>query len=458
MRSMRVCAARCGGFRGAPADKMSIATKLASKSVFMFGLRIAGAGFIFVVQAAIARVWGAEALGDYLLVIAAANLLAVGMPLGFQTVGTYFAAEYKARGEGQQLRRFLVRAYGHVVVVGLALALFGWPITFLMGEAGAHLLPLWAPTALIAVATAVCFFNTTILVGLKRPMAGYVADMIFRPALMLAGFAIVAGVSQGPQLLPMLWIVALLLLALFMGQFGYVVHTVRQIPVEDTLRPGEQRRWWRFAAPWVLIVLASDYFFDINLLMLAELLDRSELAIFGVSTRIFALVSFGVVAVYSLTLPDMFEAEAKADRSAMASRIGEANLVATVLALGLFFGVLIFGQFVLMLFGDEFTAGALPMAILCLALVVRAMFGPASLVLSMHNKPYASLPSVLLGVVVVVVGNFLLVPPYGLMGAAVSAFIAISSWSVSLWITALVQAKVDVSIFNRFRAAAVQDY
>ncbi|WP_196257705.1 lipopolysaccharide biosynthesis protein [Pelagibacterium limicola] len=432
---------------------MSIATKLASKSVFMFALRIFGAGFVFVVQAAIARVWGAEALGDYLLVIAAANLLAVGMPLGFQTVGTYFAAEYRARGEGRQLRRFLLQAYGQVAAVGIAVALAGWPVTYLMGDSGADLRLLWLPTSVIAIATAVSYVNATTLVGLKRPLAGYVPDMIFRPALMLGGFAVVAAVTQGPQLLPMLWLVALLLLALFVGQFAFVVRAVRVIPADDTPRPSEQRRWWRFAAPWVLIVLASDYFFDINLLLLADLLDRGDLAIFGVSTRIFALVSFGVVAVYSLTLPDMFEAEAKSDRSAFESRVGEANLVATLLALGLFLGVLIFGRFILMLFGDDFTAGALPMAILCLALVVRAMFGPASLVLSMHDQPYASLPSILLGVVVLVAGNYLLVPAHGLMGAAVSAFVAISVWSVSLWLTALVKAKVDVSIFNRFRAA-----
>lgn len=434
---------------------MSLASRLASKSVLMFALRIAGAGFIFVVQAAIARVWGAEALGDYLLVIAAANLLAIAMPLGFQTVGTYFAAEYRARNEGAQLRSFLTHAYGFILVMGLAITVLGWPITFLMGEAGAHLLPLWTPTALIAIATAISFVSASVLVGLKRPMAGYLADMIFRPAGMLVAFAIVAAVSQGPQLLVMLWLVALLLLALFAGQFGLVVHEVRSIPSNDAIRPRESARWWRFAAPWVVIVLATDFFFDINLLLLAGLLDRSELAIFGVSTRIFALASFGIVAVYSLTLPDVFEAEAKADRTALAARLGDANLVATVLALVLFVGVLIFGGFVLTLFGEEFEAGAFPMAILCLALVVRAMFGPASLVLSMHDKPYASLPSVLLGVLVLIALNFVLVEPHGLMGAAIAAFTAMSTWSVALWLTALVHAKVDVSIFNRFRTASV---
>ena len=94
----------------------------------------------------------------------------------------------------------------------------------------------------------------------------------------------------------MLWIVAILLLVLFAGQFGYVLVSIRDIP-QETPRPDERRRWWRFAAPWVLIVLASDYFFDINLLLLVGLLERNDLAIFGVSTRIFALVSFGIVAV-----------------------------------------------------------------------------------------------------------------------------------------------------------------
>lgn len=431
---------------------MSIAARLASKSVFMFGLRIFGAGFIFLVQAAIARAWGAESLGDFLLVVAASNLLAVAMPLGFQTVGTYFAAEYGARGEGRQLRRFVTRAYGHVVVIGTLITLFGWPVTALMGEAGAHILPLWTPTALIGLATAVAFINSTVLIGLKRPLTGYIADMLFRPILTMAIFAIIAGISEGPQMAGMLWALALTLLALFAIQFCYVIYMVRKVPAADAPRPNEARRWWRFAMPWVLVTLATDYFFDINLLMLAALLDKSEMAIFGVSTRIFALVSFGVVAVYSLTLPQMFEAGANADKATFARRVGEANLVATLLALCLFVGVSLFGGLLLSLFGEEFRAGAVPVSILCLGLVVRAAFGPASMVLSMHNRPFASLPSVGLGIATLVAGNLVLVPPYGLMGAAISAFVAITLWSVTLWLTALRQAGLDVSLFARFRA------
>ena len=38
-------------------------------------------------------------------------IVAVVMPLGFETTGTYFAAEYRAKGEGRLLRGFMTRAY-----------------------------------------------------------------------------------------------------------------------------------------------------------------------------------------------------------------------------------------------------------------------------------------------------------------------------------------------------------
>lgn len=430
---------------------MSVTRKLASKSVLIFGLRIFGAGFVFIVQAAISRAWGAQSLGDFLLVIAAANLIAVVLPLGFQTVGTYFSAEYGSRGEGAHLRRFVGRSYWQMALGGVALLGLGWPLTFLLGEAGEHLRPLWIPTALIGIATAITYVSTMVLVGLKQPIAGYLPDMIFRPGLTLAAFGAVALLSPVPDMGRMLWLLSVLLLGLFLVQCFWVQRAVAAVPAADTVRASEPRRWWRFAAPWVLITLASDYFFDINLILLAGLLDRTDLAIFGVSTRIFALAAFGVVAVYSLTLPNMFDAERDADQSAYGRRVGEANLVATGLALALFAGVLVFGRYVLMLFGPEFADGALPVAILCLGLVVRAAFGPASLVLSMRDRPWDSLPSVALGIVALVIGNNALVPAHGLMGAAISAFVALSLWSVSLWLTALYRTGIDVSIFGLMR-------
>jgi O-antigen/teichoic acid export membrane protein len=429
---------------------MSLWRRLASQSAILFAARIGGAGLTCLAQAAIARTFGSAILGNYLLIMAAVNLVAVVMPLGFETIGTYFAAEYRARGEGRLLRGFLVRAYGHVTVTALALFFFGAPLTGLFGEAGAVFAGHWMPACLLAFSTALIFVTGAILVGLKRPFAGLLADAVCRPIVVLAGFLLgLAATTPGHGFDNLVWGVSLGITVVALGQFAWLLRNLRDIPAEVPARPREWRRWWRFAGPWVVITLATEFFFDLDLLVLSNLLSREDLAIFGVCTRFFSLVSFGVAVVYSITLPDMFESEAKADREGFHRKIGDANLVASGLAVVLFLLVAAGGPVALLLFGPSFLAGAAPLAVLCLSLVVRAVFGPASLVLSVHDRPFATLPAIALGLATLVGGNLLLVPGFGLMGAALAALTAITLWSAAQALTVWWAVGVDVSIRPR---------
>ena len=431
---------------------MDLRRRLLSQSSVIFGARIFGAGLIFFAQAAIARFWGADILGEYLLVIAAVNIVAVVLPLGFETVGTYFAAEYRAQGQGRLLDGFMSRAYGHVMIVGVLLTTCCYPLTSLFGEPGRVLATHWLPACLMAIATAVVYCNSALLVGLKRPFAGFFGDTIFRPLLIIACLAI-AGLTLGDKarLGELIWLLALGFTAIAAVQFWWVRRAVLELPREKPPRSDESKRWWRFALPWVAIALATDFFFDIDLLLLSNLLDRETLAVFGVLTRVFSLVAFGVSAVYAVTMPDIFESNAAADRAAFHRQVGEANLVATGIALALFAAVLAGGPLLLMLFGPAFAAGTVPLAVLCLALCVRSLFGPAALVLSIHDRPYATLPAIGLGMGVLIGANLLLVPAHGLLGAAVAALVAQTFWSAAMWLTARRIAGIDVSIIPKLK-------
>jgi O-antigen/teichoic acid export membrane protein len=433
---------------------MNLYKRLASQSTVIFGARLMGAGLIFLVQALIARLWGAKILGEYLVIIATVNLIAMAMPLGFNAVGTYFAAEYRARGNRRQLVVFLSRAYGHVLGVLAVLLVLGVPLLGVIGLGGSTIAAHFVPVALLAFGTTMVFVNGAVLVGLKRPLAGFLADTIFRPMFVMGGFlAAVSMADPGAAFSTMLWWMAFGYVAIALTQFGFVVAATRGVENLGEVNARETRRWWRFAVPCVLILLATDFFFDIDLLLLSTLLSREELAIFGVCTRIFSLASFGVAAVYAVTVPDMFESEANSDRAGFNRKVGEANLVAGAISALLFVVAVVLGPLALMLFGPAFLAGAVPLAILCLALVVRSVLGPASLVLSIYDRPYASLPAVALGIGTLVGANFLLVPAFGLIGAALAALIAISLWSALQWWTALKTAKIDVSVFQRWRKA-----
>lgn len=434
---------------------MSLRQRLLSQSTVIFGARLFGAGLTFLAQVAIARFIGAQALGEYILVMATVNIVAVIMPLGFETIGTYFAAEYRAKGEGRLLRGFMTRAYIHVALTGVILLLAGYPVALLFGEAGAALASHWTPAVILCISTAMVFVSGAMLVGLKRPFAGFFAETLFRPLLAIAGFAVTLLFArvQG-QIDLILWVLAVGYAVVAVAQFIMLLRTTSEIPAIDAPRAGESRRWWRFALPWIALAVAGDYFFDIDLLLLAGHMPHEQLAVFGVCTRIFSLVAFGVGAVYAVTMPDMFESEALKDRAGFHRKIGEANLVASALSLVLLVLVLIGSPLAFMLFGPAFSQGVVPLAILCVGLVVRSVFGPASVVLSIHDRPYAALPAVGASLATLVVANYAMVPLWGVTGAAVAALMAMTVWSGALWLTALHVAGVDVSIRARLKPAA----
>ncbi|MBL8597820.1 MAG: lipopolysaccharide biosynthesis protein [Devosia sp.] len=433
---------------------MSLRQRLLSQSTVIFGARLFGAGLTFLVQVAIARFLGSQALGEYILVMATVNVIAVVMPLGFEATGTYFAAEYRAKGEGRLLRGFMARAYLHIALTGALVIVIGQPVARLFGEAGAAIASHWTPAAVLTISTAMVFVSAAMLVGLKRPFAGFFAETLFRPLLAIAGFVVAIAFSTGVDgINQILWVLSLGYAIVALVQLGLLLRAARDIPAGEGITAPEVRRWWYFAVPWVALVVAGDFFFDIDLLLLAGHMPHEQLAVFGVCTRIFSLVAFGVSAVYAVTMPDMFESEALKDRDGFHRKIGDANLVASGLAVVLLVAVLLLSPVAFMLFGPDFQQGVVPLAILCVGLVVRSVFGPSQIVLSIHNRPYTALPAVAASLASLVVANLALVPPFGLVGAALAALIAMTVWSGALWFTALRVAGVDVSIRARLRPA-----
>lgn len=426
---------------------MGLRQQLASKSAILFAVRIAGAGTIFLSQAGIARMWGAAQLGEYLIAIATINLLAILLPLGMQTVGSYFAAEYAANGDGRGLRAFAKLAYGFILIPGFAVTYFVGQLVPYIGETGAHLAHMWWPISIMSVGSAVFFVNAGILVGLKRPFIGFFADTVFRPLIIVGALAIsVAIAAPGDNVSLLLWILALAYCAVIAVQLVITVgHLIKLPTVPDAPAPN-MRRWFYFALPWVIITLSTDFFFDADLLVLTTLLEKEQIAIFGVCTRIFVLASYGITAVYAVTMPGMMEDATKNNVTGLSEKIGDANLLATGLALVLTLAIAVASPLVLSLFGKDFSGGYWPLVILCTSLVVRSAFGPGPLILSARNRPYATLPAVALGLVVLVLANFVFVPIWGLVGAALAAILSYFFGSMMVWYTTKKVTDTDVSI------------
>jgi O-antigen/teichoic acid export membrane protein len=431
---------------------LTISQKLFSQSAVIFAARMCGAGIMFLVQAVIARKFGQAEFGGFLIVLAATNIIAMLMPLGFQTIGSYFIAEYAAKSQRDSLKKFVQQGVLQIVLVSIVFIVVTPVLSFSDNAAVMMVRQHWLSIICMAFASALVFISGSTLTALKQPFVGLAAETLFRPMIIALSLAIILAWQTDHDLRWLLIIMAVGYLVIALGHGVIAAKAIARVGTELSHPPAEHRRWWRFAFPWVLISLATDFYFDLDLLHLSHLLNPQDLAVFGVAIRIFTLAAFGVTAVYTIVMPHVFEAEASGNRTLFLKRIGDANLVALGMSAGLVVVLAIAGPFALAIFGADFMRGSTSLVILSFSLVVRSFFGPASLILSLHDRPYAPLPAAACGLALLFSFNLYAVPAYGILGASVAALAAITIWSVLLWITARRITGTDVSMLPRLRS------
>ena len=113
--------------------------------------------------------------------------------------------------------------------------------------------------------------------------------------------------------------------------------------------------------------------------------------------------------------------------------------------------LVVFGEFVLSLFGEEFSEGYTALLILCLAPLTQAFLGPSAAYLILAGHERSSLAAFAVGLCLTVVMNIILVPTYGIIGGAVSALAGTVLWSVWLYLLVYHRMKIDTSLLGLIR-------
>ncbi|QDG76126.1 lipopolysaccharide biosynthesis protein [Labrenzia sp. PHM005] len=362
-------------------------SRLFSGMAFLTGARIVGSLCIFATTLLITRQFGADMMAKYAVYLAIASVLSVLLPCGFHAIGSMLAAEYVSQDNPAMLRAYI--GYGQklifgtgLLVAGTAILLFSiWPDSQLhkYGLISAFAVP-------SAVAMALIYFNSSILIGLQHPFAGQLPDMLLRPLLVILVTVLFAGFVPDIET----WTFLLAATCIFWVTASLLWLSLRRHsgsgPVDPASFKKEKKKWWQIAPSWALITLLWDYFIEIQILLASLLFASFEIALLHICFRMRQLAGFGMKALYSLLMPKVFAANAIENDSEAQGLIRLSSRVAFVYALAAWTAVALAGPFLLGLFGEQFRQGHEVLMIIMATLPIRALFGPAPAVLGMKRN------------------------------------------------------------------------
>lgn len=414
-------------------------------TILVFTIRIFGAVIAYAMQVLLARWIGDFQFGIYVTVWVAAVILGGFSCFGLQTAVIRFISEYQTAGDMDHLRGSIRGAIAWSFGASTILAAVGIAVLYVFDSIVVDYYV--APIFLAAFCLPMMAFEES-LDGIARafnlPGTALAPTFLIRPLMILACMALLlaSGFEANAQNAMLSAVVATYVTAL--GQFVALKWNLRKVvpPGSRSYRPAV---WLGVALP----IFVVDGFYNLlnntDILFVSYFLPPDKVAVYFATVKTLALAHFVYFAVKAGTAHRFAAYRAAGDHGRYEEFIHETVRWTFWPSLALAVAMVAFGHYFLLLFGESFLAGEGLLWILAVGIVVRASIGAAATVLIMSGEQVACAAAYGASLFVNVVLNIVLIPRYGLEGAAIATTCAVVFETAALYAAAL--RKLGIRIF-----------
>lgn len=159
--------------------------------------------------------------------------------------------------------------------------------------------------------------------------------------------------------------------------------------------------------------------------------DPSEVGIYQVALRLSALTSLPVLAINSIAAPKFASLNSLNDTIGLEKVIRQSTKMTFWVSLPILSIFIVFPEFVLSFFGEEFKSAALTLIFISIGQFISSISGSVGNLLQMTGHQNKMQLIILTGTAVNIFLNYLLIPRYGIAGAGFASMIGVAVWNLS---------------------------
>ena len=399
----------------------------------VFLVRVGSAMLALVSQVLLARWMGKFEFGIYIYVWTWVLMIGALSDVGLSSAARRFIPEYTELKSLDQLRGFLIGARWLAFAIATGIGV--------VGGIGVWLLAPWLDSYSVIPLYLACI--TIPIYGLVQVQAG-IAQSYDWPNLALMPFfvwrqLIITVLMGGAWLLgaPTDAVIAMIVAVVttWAVTIGQLIVLDRRLKHKVKAGPKryEAKTWLATSVP--IFVVESFYLLltYVDILALEHLRSPDEVAVYYAAARLLALVAFVYFAIAGATTHKFTQYHVAGNKEKLAKFFGETIRWTFWPSLAACAAILAFGKPLLWLFGGSFEQGYAVMYILAIGMLSRAAVGPAERLLNMLGERkecagvYALAFAINLGLC------FVLIPRFGIEGAAAATSTALAVESILLY-------------------------
>ncbi len=432
-------------------DGQDVGFVLASGAIGSFIVKTLGVGALFLSQVCLARMMGAQNYGQYIYVLTWMNFLVLAGKAGFDIASVRYVAAYHGVGEWGLLKGFLRRgsqiAMTASMLISLLAALCVWFFRNAIGHEFAGLF--WISFLILPVAAFSAILGAYLL-GLKRVVLAQAPTQIFTPLLLTTGvFVIWLSLDKNPGALAVMTTHLVTGVMVFMA-LAWLWRASLPGKMAEARPLYRTKEWSHTALSMFLIVGLFGVVEHAGVIIVGAFHGSTAAGIYSAASKVAALTAFGLIVMNTIAAPMISQLYS-------GKRFGELQRVVSLTALGSFLiaaptglALLLFRKEILELFGEEFSSGQTALLIMTAGQLINALAGPVGNFMIMTDRE-REMVWVMGGSAVLSLSlNLILIPFYGMEGAAVAGAVTMIVWNIGLALYISRRFKINVTIFSWF--------
>jgi O-antigen/teichoic acid export membrane protein len=372
---------------------------------------------------------GTTGFGIYTFAATVVNIMTALSPMGTNTGITMFGARYLGQGEQGKLKGALGSAMGMALLTGPLFALG----LYLAVRSGAVLEGRPDEARALMIGAAAVLFGTPLAVGVgalvaAKDMRGQALGFqIAVPGLTLIGCLIAVSMEAGADGAMIAFATAhglalIYVLARAWRWFGPIFKDTR-IQAQQSLK---EMLAYSLPASFAHLLYRSNLWIDI--LMLTWLSTAAQVGVYKVAVAMAMLGALPVMASTTMFGPVVAELVYAGNYAKLNGLLKIVTRWLIIISAPLYLVVLLLPDLILSVFDSAYLTGVKALSILMVGQVIYLACAPAGTTLVMAGHSLLNMVNGIIAVTVNLTLNYLLIPRYGILGAATASSIAISLW------------------------------
>ena len=408
-------------------------SELLRGSGLSFFLRFGGLMSGYLLTLIIANLFGADGLGDYVLSITVLRLFTLLSKLGLDTTSIKFIASFASQNKWTSIFKFRNK----VVFILIISSIFFSFLLYTLSQPIADLINAQVKyiklNSFFILPMSFFMLHYQSLRGLKR-----IAEFSFFYRMSQSLFTVVSVLIiyyfiQDNEVPIYAYLVSLLLVSvLAFLSFRYNLNKKSYGKESAEMQILKYSQILKISIPLMFAQSVQFIMAWTDKLMLGSMTTTVDVGVYHTAFKLSMFVAVALMSVNSIASPKFAEMFAKKDFLGLKKVVHQSTKMIFWSSFPLVIVFFMFPDFLLGLFGEEFKVGVTAFIFLSCGRLISSFSGSVGNILQMTGNQNIYMIILLIGAILNVVLNLILIPLYGINGAAIASMSSLIVWNLSM--------------------------